>query len=434
MEGILDLAKRSAEEAEVYVVTIDETPVAFEANRLKTLETKQSVSVSLRIVRNGRIGFASTTGFGNPQALVDMAVETAEFGAEARFVLPPAQQYPGIEVYDPEVETLSIEDMVDFGRSLIEAVRSHTPELVCEAGVTKGMVTEDIVNSQGGQSSYRKSFCHAGMEGTLVRDTDMLFVGEIESSCHPLRESGPLAESVIHQLDLAKRTATVPTGRLPVILTPKGVRGVFLPPLAAAFNGKLVVQQASPLAGRQGERIFDERVSVCDDATVDYRPSSRPCDDEGVPSRKTPLVLQGVVHDFLYDLQTAGQAGVESTGSAARGRGSMPAPSISALVFEEGDTGFADMVADIKAGLVVETLIGAGQGNILGGDFGGNVLLGYKVENGEIVGRVKDTMVSGNVYDVMNELVAIGDEAVWVGHPLKAPALYLANVSVASKV
>lgn len=434
MQEIIDLAKRSADEAEVYVVTTDETPVTFEANRLKSLETKQSVSVSLRLVRNGRIGFASATGLGSPEALVDMALETAEFGAAARFVLPAARDYADIEVYDPDMERLSIEDMVDFGRSLIEAVRGHTPELVCEAGVTKGTVTVDIVNSRGGQSSYRKSFCHAGMEGTLVRDTDMLFVGEIESSCHPLRESGPLAESVIHQLDLAKRTAAVTTGRLPVILTPKGVRGVLLPPLAAAFNGKLVLQQASPLVGRQGERIFDERVSVWDDATINYRPSSRPCDDEGVPSRKTPLVLRGAVQGFLYDLQTAGQAGVESTGSASRGRGSMPAPSMSALVFEEGDSSFRDMVADVKAGLVVETLIGAGQGNILGGDFGGNVLLGYKVENGEIVGRVKDTMVSGNVYDVMNEVVAIGDESVWVGHPLKAPALYLANVSVATKV
>jgi PmbA protein len=111
----------------------------------------------------------------------------------------------------------------------------------------------------------------------------------------------------------------------------------------------------------------------------------------------------------------------------------MPTPSVSALVIEEGDATFEDMIRDMKEGLVVEVLIGAEQGNVLGGEFSGNILLGYKVENGESVGRVKDTMVSGNVYDILKELVAIGGEAKWVGGTLKTPALYLPGLAVASK-
>jgi PmbA protein len=87
----------------------------------------------------------------------------------------------------------------------------------------------------------------------------------------------------------------------------------------------------------------------------------------------------------------------------------------------------------MKEGLVVEQLIGAEQGNVLGGEFSGNVLLGYKVEGGEFVGRVKDTMVSGNIYDALRELAAIGSEAKWVGSILKTPALYLPSLAVASK-
>ena len=91
------------------------------------------------------------------------------------------------------------------------------------------------------------------------------------------------------------------------------------------------------------------------------------------------------------------------------------------------------MVSDIKEGLVIEYLMGAEQGNILGGDFSGNVLLGYKVESGKIVGRVKDTMVSGNVYQVLKQIMAIGSEARWVGSLLKTPHLYLPGLSVATK-
>jgi len=77
--------------------------------------------------------------------------------------------------------------------------------------------------------------------------------------------------------------------------------------------------------------------------------------------------------------------------------------------------------------------MGAEQGNILGGDFSGNVLLGYKVESGKIVGRVKDTMVSGNVYQVLKEIIAIGSEAKWVAGFLHTPPLYCPRLSVASK-
>jgi PmbA protein len=433
VESILELAKKAADEAEVFVVTASETPVAFEANRLKALEAKESMSISLRVVRDGRIGLSSTSRLDNPQALVDMAVETAQFGAPAKFTLPPKTVYPEIEVYDPEMEGFSVDDMVEIGESLIARVREHTPELVCEAAVTRGIVTVDISNSRGGRSGYRKSFCTIGIEGTLIRDTDMLFVGEVDSSCHPLREFQPLVDSVIEQLELASRTAPAFTGRFPVILTPKGVRSAFFPPIAVAFNGKMVVEGASPLVGRQGKRLFDRRISLWDDATMDYRPASRPCDDEGVPSQRTALIEEGVVADFLYDLQTAAQAGARSTSSASRGRGSMPAPSVAALVVAEGDTSFEDMVRDIKEGLVVEELIGAGQGNILGGDFSGNVLLGYRVENGQMVGRVKDTMISGNIYDVLKKVAAVGDEAKWVGASLKSPALCLPDVSVVSK-
>jgi PmbA protein len=195
----------------------------------------------------------------------------------------------------------------------------------------------------------------------------------------------------------------------------------------------MVVEGASPLVGRLGELIFDKRISIWDDATLNYRPASRPCDDEGMPSQRTALIEGGVVVNFLYDLQTAAIAGATSTGNGSRSRGGMPTPSVSALVIEDGETSFLEMVRDIKEGLVVEMLIGAGQGNVLGGEFSGNVLLGYKVESGEIVGRVKDTMVSGNIYNALKGLAAVGSESQWVNGALRLPPLYLSSLAVASK-
>jgi PmbA protein len=432
MDEILARASKVADAAEVFMVTTDETQVQFETNRLKHIQSKQSSSLALRIAREGKTGYATTTQPGNGQELVDMAVETARFGTPVKFEFPPAGTYPAVEVFDPGVEKIPLETMVELGEKLIAAVTSHTPEIICEGGVARAMVSVSIINSRGGEASYHKSIFSLGIEGSLIRGTDMLFVGDSESSCHPVSSADNVAGAVLQQLEWARDQAPVPTAELPVIFTPNGVASALTAPLMAAFNGKTVLEGASPIGKRRGETVFDQKLWLWDDPTVAYRPASRPGDDEGVPSQRTPLIEQGTVAHFLYDLQTAAMAGTRSTGNGGRNRG-LPTPTPSAFIIAPGSTTFDDMVGDIKEGLVIEQLMGASQGNVLGGDFSGNVLLGYKVENGKIVGRVKDTMVSGNIYQVLKEIAAIGSDARWVGGLLQTPPIYCPRVSVASK-
>ncbi len=432
MESILEKAKKVAEEAEVFTVSSEEMPVQFEANRLKHIQNKQSTSVALRIIKQGKIGYAIATELEASQNLVNMAVETAQFGMEAEFEFPSLTSYPRVEIFDSTVESVSTEEMTKLGEELIARLRRHTPDLLCHAWVTKSVMSVTLMNSRGGQASYKQTTSSLSTWCNLIRGTDMLFVGESQSSCHPVREPDAVAEVVLEQLELAKNQASVPTKSLPVVFTPHGVASALVMPLIAAFNGKTVLEGASPIGNKLGQVVFDEKLSLWDDPTLAYCPESRPCDDEGMPSQRTPLIEQGVVTNFLYDLQTAALAHTRSTGNGSRSRG-LPAPSPSAFVIAPGNLAFSEMVKDIKEGLVIEELMGAEQGNILGGDFSGNVLLGYKVENGKIAGRVKDTMVSGNIYQLLKQITAIGSESKWVGSSLNTPPLYLPSVSVAAK-
>ncbi len=432
MEKILSLAKKVAEEAEVYVVTSEETPVQFQANRLKHIQSKQSTNVALRIIKDGKIGYATATSLVE-QNLVDMAVATAEFGMKAEFELPRKTAYPVIEVYDTEVEPVTLEQMVKVGEELISTLLANTPELLCHAWVSKGVTSFRIMNSRGGQANYKQTVFGLSVWANLIRGTDMLFISEDQSSCHPILEAKEVAGVALRQLDMAKNMASAPSRSMPVIFTPHGVASALITPLMAAFNGKTVLEGASPIGGKIGQVVFDKKLSLADDPTIAYRPTSGPCDDEGVASQRTSLISEGVVDGFLYDLQTAALAHTRSTGSGHRSHSGLPAPSPSAFVIAPGGTSFDEMVCDIKEGLVIEELMGAEQGNILGGDFSGNVLLGYKIENGKIVGRVKDTMVSGNVYQLLNQISAIGSDAHWVGGFVSTPSLYFPGVSVASK-
>lgn len=434
MESLLAEAKKVAEQAEVFWLSSWGTPVHFEANKLKQVQTKENTTVVLRILRRGKVGLSAASGLSDVETLLSMAVETSQFGNPVNFTFPSLRDYSEVSIFDPQVEKVTMEEMIGYGNQLIAKVRKYSSDILCDVEVTKGVSSVHIINSQGGEASYTKSFFGLALEGVLIQDTDMLFVGDSESSCCLPDKLEVIADRVIRQLELAKRKASVSTKPLPVIFTPRGVASTFLTPLALAFNGKTILEGTSKLKGKLGEQVFDSKLSLWDDAILAYRVESSPCDDEGMPSQRTPLIEGGVVSNFLYDLQTAVLAGAHSTGNCRRGGAAgSPKPAVSSLLVGEGDTPFEAMVKDIREGLVVEQLIGAEQGNLLGGDFGGNVLLGYKVENGEITGRVKDTVISGNIYQVLKQLLGIGCEAEWVDGILHTPALYCPCLSVAAK-
>ncbi len=434
LEYILDKAKKTTESAEVFLITSEETPVEFEANKLKHIQSKQSQVLALRIISNGRIGYSVSSSLDEVDDLIGASLETAEFGMPARFTFPAIESYPEIKTYDKETESVSLERMISLVEEMLATVKKHNKDIVCEASVIKNFVSVQIVNTSGKSAGYSKSIFSLGIEGTLIRGTDMLFVAENINSCHPLDSTKKITDTIIRQLEWAEEQAAISSKNLPVIFTPSGVASALINPLMVALNGKTVFEGASPIGNLLGKKIFDSKFNLNDDATIDYQPSSHPFDDEGVPSRCMSLIEAGIPINFMYDLQTAALAGKDSTGNGRRYSGGLPSPSPNAFVVTPGDILFDDMLADLKEGLVIEYLMGAEQGNILGGDFSGNILLGYKVENGKIKGRVKDTMVSGNVYQLLREITAIGNDSKWVGGVIKTPSLYFPNISVSLQV
>ena len=430
---ILALALKHAQQAEVYRVSRRETPVSFEANRLKMLETKESSGVALRLIKNGRVGFSATNDPEDVGGLVERAVEIAEFGAEAKFELPAAHSYADVKAYDERTDAVSIEEMVQTGQGMIDELRKENGELLVDAGVTRTLSSVEIANSRGAAASYKRTAYAMALHGQLIRGTDMLFVGDWAASSSPDLDPKAMTAKVVRQLRQAEQTVPAPTGDVPVVFSPRGVASSMVGPLTTALNGRTKVQGASALEGKIGAQVLDERFSMWDDPTVDLRPGSSMVDDEGLPTRKMMLIAAGVPQGFMYDLQTAGQDGAESTGSASRGLATLPAPSTSVLFIAPGDTPYDAIIAGVDDGLLVESLLGAGQGNTLGGDFGGNVLLGYRIQKGKVTGRVKDTMITGNVYTALNRIVAMDAAAEWVGGSFSTPAICCQGVTLSSK-
>ena len=247
------------------------------------------------------------------------------------------------------------------------------------------------------------------------------------------------------RLDHALRVVAPPEGALPVVFTPAGLSALMLP-VTQALSGKAVLQGISPLGAKVGEQVFDARFSISDDALHAGRAASRPVDDECVPSRVTCLVERGVVQGFIYDLETAARAQTESTGHGSRGIFGKPVPGYTNILIHETGAVMNDVGAQhaaplqlgggllrhIRDGLLVDELIGVGQGNVTGGAFSHPVALAYRIERGEITGRVKDAAVAGNAYELWKRVGGFGNDARWTGSRW-APSVLFDGVSVARR-
>jgi PmbA protein len=436
-ESLLNAAASKFDQAEVYRVEMESHPVSFEANRLKEIIRRDTAGVALRVIDDGRIGFTSTTDASRESELVERAASLAPFGPEALFEFSAPSEYPSVDIVDPGVPQVSQESMIDIGQGLIERLLDEWPDLLCDARIGWSTGRGQIMNSAGIDVEYEQTSYYCSLGAQLIRGTDMLNVWAGHGSSHLFgdAELDRLLQTVRRSLRWSKETAqaTASPGELPVIFTPRGFGATMLHPLMSGFNGKNVANGSSPLGERWGEKIVDERISIFDNPLIDGASGSRPFDDEGVASRKHALIENGIAGGPLLDLQTAGQLGKSSTGAAGRGLASTPSPGTSVIDIAAGDTHFEDMIAGVKEGLLVEELLGAGQGNELGGDFRANVSLGYKIENGEIVGRVKDTMISGNVYKVLSQVEQVSDSADWVFGSMRSPAIQCLGVEVAAK-
>jgi PmbA protein len=431
-EQILDLSKGRVEQAEVFAYDTADTPVDFEANRLKALEANESRGVALRVVQNGRVGLAATTRLDDLPALVDTAIELAPFGAEARFTLPSSIAPSAVDVFDPATADIGVEAMAQLGQEMIDRVLAYDGDILCEAGVRRRLATTVLLNSRGGHASYRKSAYTVIVGGQLIRGEDFLSVWEYQTSCTPGVDHRALAEMAIQKFELSKNVESVSTRRMPVIFSPRGVAFILLRYLDVALSGRSVLQGSSALSDKLGQSVFDPRLTLVDDATVSGVPGAAPFDDEGVATRRLPLIEGGVVKHFYYDLQTAGLAGTESTGNGYRSPASLPSPSTGVLMVEPGESSFADMLAGIDEGLLVESTTG-NAGNVYSGDFSGNIQGGFKIKGGKLVGRVKNTMVAGNVFTDMRHLGGISSDAEWIGGGVKAPYLFFDELGVSAK-
>jgi PmbA protein len=437
VDGLIDTiltkaAAAGAGSAEVFYDASESRPVQFEDNRVKYIATKSERGVGLRIIKDGRIGFSSTSDLGRIDELAANALESAKFGQEARFEFPATCEAAAVQVYDDRVPAFSTREMAELGQEAINRVLARHPDVQCSAEIAASIGEEEVANTNGLSVGHRSTSFSMHITVLAVDDDGLLWVGDGKTGSNLLTDTTAFTDKVVRDLDLAQSEASVSTGAVTAVFTPDAMSTLLLT-LSQGVNGKLVQKGASPLTDRLGEQVLDERISIFDDGLVDFAASSAPHDTEGLPSARTPLFENGVLRNYLLDLQTAGVLGCRPTGNGLRDYSTQPGPGDNNTMVAPGDTSFDDMLAGIKHGLLVDSVLGGGMGNALAGDFSVNVALGFLIENGKLAGRAKNCMVFGNVYDLLCEgVAAVGDTPEMKGS-MSMPHFCFKEVSIGSQ-
>ncbi len=438
MEKLLQQACKEVDSSELFRVKSKIIPVNFEVNRLKSIDISESEGKALRVINKGRIGFSSSTGIEGFDLMVEKAAATSEFGSEASFDFPgeikrEGKEKKNVNIYDGKVVDKSIEEMIKVGESIIEKVKDFNRKLRCDVTIVKNCNEVEYLNSKGRNFSYSKTAIAYSMMVQQIENQDMLMIySSIESGKDNL-ELEELTSEIIENLEWGEKIVHVESGKMPVIFTPKATLVLILP-IISGLNGKMVLKKISPLAVQKNKKLWSDLLTLYSDGTIDFAAGSAPFDDEGIEMKRVPLVEKGEIKNFYYDLQTAGRVGVESTGNGLRASSqSEPAPGISNLVMQEGKVSFSEMIKDIKEGIIIDQVLGLGQGNIISGAFSNNVQLGYKIEKGKIVGRVKNVMIAGNAIEELKNIAALGNKAKWIEGKYKFPHIYLKSLSVSAK-
>ncbi len=428
IEQVIDLANKKGLQAEVYYRQAADTPIEFANNRLKSLETKATKGIALRIIDDDRLGFASSTDLNRLEELVDAAVATAAIGDRIEFdfardvnVITPASDYQ-----PPNTEAL-----VEVGENLIEQVHQYNPEILVDVSFHSSSSQVKLATTTNVYAERSKQILSATVSGNLVRGEDFLqaYAYELASDRQPDYEG--ILQKLIQKYQNAEDTATIKSGTFPVMFTPGAAASTIGSLFKTILSGQSVVQKASPLADKLGEKVFNERLTLYEDPTIGVGACA--FDDEGTPTNKKTLINQGKIEQFYWDRRWAARQGVASSGNGFRGGISRPSPSLVNLCFTPGKTTVEDLIGGIEEGIIVDQVLGAGQSNQLAGEFSVNVDLGYKVEQGKIVGRIKNTMVAGNIFEAFEHLVDFSDRPEWVGSGSYLPHLLFSQLGVAAR-
>jgi PmbA protein len=429
---VIELAKKAgATGAECTVSEGENFSVDVRLGEVETLTQSGSRAAGLRVMVGRCTGSSYTSDLTREglAKLVASALELAAITTEDPLAGLPEPDDLGSFAGDLDLFSADIEDVpppqrIEMAQRAERAALDFDPRITNSDGASFNSYrgTHAFANSLAFAGEYRSSYCGiscvpvAKQGEQMERDywsSSARSFGQLESPEHIGRTA---AERTVRRLGAVKAA----TQRVPIIFEPRVARG-FAGGLFEAIEGRSIYRDSSFLAGKLGQTIASSRTTLVDDGTMPHLFGSQPFDDEGVATRRTVVIQNGVLQTYLLNTYSARKLKMRTTGNASRGITGNAGVGHGNFYLEPGTRSPEDLIHSVANGFYVTELIGSGV----------NVATGLWIENGELTYPVSEVTIAGTLQEMLASLEPAND--LEFRGSVAAPTLLFGEMTVGGK-
>lgn len=426
---------KGADDAEVYVKESRSISIEVKDLSVDTVESSASAGYSIRIIKNGRLGFSYSTNADEYVFIAEKAIEAAGFSEFDQYLkLPIPAKAAEVAVYDEKIPAITEKDAIRSALLIEEAAKSDSRiSKIRKASAGFNSSNTIIANSNGIEASYKTTSCSAHIMAIAEEGAESQMGWDFQASRFlndiNFEEVGKTAAKRASALLGAKKINSIKGN----VILDNSVTSEFLGILSSALSAESVQKRKSMFAGKIGEIVISDKLNIIDNGVLHGGIGSKPADDEGVPCFKKLLIKNGILQCFLHNTYTAGKYNTISTGNAVRG-GFTGIPTVGTTNFylePASDDCISDFDGLIKSSgkclYVIETM-GMHTANPITGDFSVGAS-GLWIEDGEIKFPVKEAVIGGNILDLFKNIIMVGDDLRFYGN-IGSPSLLIETIDI----
>lgn len=404
--------------AEVFLERKSTNAITCEDNRIEKVVSGIELGAGIRVIVGDNTAYGYTNDL-SEQGLIEVAevVAKAAKGTQQDVTIELKKvQSPVTSTVKQYPEDVSIDEKVRLVEAANRAAR-NIDDRVKQVAVGYGDVVQDIwvANSLGTyveDKRVRTRFVVnvvAAHEG-LIQTGYEAVGGHVGFELFQEVSVEELARQAANRALLMLKAKPAPAGKMVVVMAGEAGGTMIHEACGHGLEADLVQKQLSVYAGKIGQKVASELVTVVDDATLPGKYGSLTFDDEGNPGQKTVLIENGILKDYMYDYLTAKKEGRASTGNGRReSYRDRPIPRMTNTFIAPGQSDPEDIIRSVEKGFFVKKM-GGGQVNTTNGDFVFDVTEGYLIENGTVTEPVRGATLTGNGPEVLQMIDMVGND------------------------
>ena len=425
------------EEAELYIGESYSLSFSLFHSEVDNYSSNRSMTILARGIINGKFGTATCDSWSLAHAkyLVGEIVANAKVieNEDPAFIFEGSKQYKKINTFNKDLAKISIEEKMKKLYDLEKAIREGDKRVIEVGGVEYSESEESvtILNSKGLKLAQKSNyFVYVGQaiarEGTQTKSGYELFLDNDFSKFNVSELAKEVVENTVNQLG----GEACESSTYKAVLSPDVVKA-FLTFYVGNADAEEVQKRSSLFIGKLNQQIASKKITI-EDKPLKRNVFSRWFDDEGVATYNKPIIKNGVLQTYLYNLTTAAKEGVESTGNASRG-GSKMGVGTFFLELKPGNKPQEELFKDVNDGVYITDVQGLHAGlNPQSGNFSLQST-GFLIKNGKKDRPLDVITVSGNLMDIFRDVIEVGNDTRVFPSGIACSSLLVKKIVVSGK-